>query len=97
MTAAAARYGASLFELAAEERLDERILQELDCAAGCIAAEPAYVRLLSAPNIPRRERRALLDEAFATTGPMASWRCGPPPRYRWTTPHGSAWQKSWPP
>ena len=58
MTAAAARYGASLFELAAEERLDERILQELDCAAGCIAAEPAYVRLLSAPNIPRRERRA---------------------------------------
>ena len=64
MTAAAARYGASLFELAAEERLDERILQELDCAAGCIAAEPAYVRLLSAPNIPRRERRALLDEAF---------------------------------
>ena len=64
MTAAAARYGASLFELAAEERLDERILQELDCAAGCIAAEPAYIRLLSAPNIPRRERRALLDEAF---------------------------------
>ena len=26
--------------------------------AGCIAAESAYVRLLSAPNIPRRERRA---------------------------------------
>ena len=64
MTAAAKRYGGSLFELAAEEGLDDRILQELDCAAACMAAEPQYVRLLSMPNIPRARRRALLDEAF---------------------------------
>ena len=64
MTAAAKRYGGSLFELAAEEQLDDRILRELDCAAACISAEPSYVRLLSQPSIPRAQRRALLDEAF---------------------------------
>ena len=64
MTAAAARYGASLFELAAEERIDERILQELDCAAACIAAQPQYLRLLCSPGVPCAERRALLNEAF---------------------------------
>ena len=64
MTAAAKRYGGSLFELAAEEQLDDRILRELDCAAACISAEPAYARLLSMPSIPRVQRRALLDEAF---------------------------------
>ena len=64
MTAAAKRYGGSLFELAAEEHLDDRILGELDCAAACISAEPAYARLLSMPSIPRAQRRALLDEAF---------------------------------
>ena len=64
MTAAAKRYGGSLFELAAEEHLDDCILQELDTAAACIAAEPAYLRLLSLPSIPRAQRRALLDEAF---------------------------------
>lgn len=64
MTAAAKRYGGSLFELAAEEHLDDRILQELDTAAACIGAEPAYLRLLSLSSIPRAQRRALLDEAF---------------------------------
>ena len=64
MTAAAKRYGGSLFELASEEKLDDRILLELDTAAACISAEPGYLRLLALPSIPRTQRRALLDEAF---------------------------------
>ena len=64
MTGAAKRYGGSLYALAAEERLEDRILQELDCAAACIGAQPQYLRLLSMPSIPRAQRRALLEEAF---------------------------------
>lgn len=64
MTELAKRYGGSLFELAAEEALEDRILEELDGAAGCIRREPDYLRLLSTPSIPKKERCALLDEAF---------------------------------
>lgn len=69
MTEFAKRYGASLYELAAEEKLDEQILTELDTVAASFKAEPAYLRLLSAPNLPKKERRALLDEAFAGAHP----------------------------
>ena len=64
MTELAKRYGGSLYELAAEEHLEARLLEELDGAAACIRAEPAYLRLLSTPSIPKKERCALLDEAF---------------------------------
>ncbi len=69
MTEFAKRYGGSLYELAAEERLDEQILQELDTVVAGFQAEPGYLRLLSAPNLPKQERRALLDEAFAGAHP----------------------------
>ena len=64
MTGAAKRYGGSLYALAAEEHLEDQILQELVCAVACIGAEPQYLRLLSMPSIPRAQRRALLEEAF---------------------------------
>lgn len=69
MTELAKRYGGSLYELAAEEHLDGQLLEELDTAVGCFAAQPGYLRLLSAPNLPKKERRALLDEAFAAAHP----------------------------
>ena len=69
MTELAKRYGGSLFELAAEEQLDTRLLEELDTAVASFAAEPAYMRLLCAPNLPKKERRTLLDEAFAGAHP----------------------------
>lgn len=64
MTELAKRYGGSLYELAAEEGLEARLLEELDGAAACIRQEPAYLRLLSTPSIPKKERCSLLDEAF---------------------------------
>lgn len=64
MTELAKRYGGSLYELAAEENLETRLLEELDGAAACIRQEPDYLRLLSTPSIPKKERCSLLDEAF---------------------------------
>ncbi|MEE0800810.1 MAG: ATP synthase F1 subunit delta [Gemmiger sp.] len=64
MTDLAKRYGDSIFDLAAEEHLEERLLNELDCAVRCIFAEPEYLKLLCTPSVPKKERTALLDEAF---------------------------------
>ena len=64
MTEIARMYGGSLYDLAAEEELETRILDELDEAAKLIRDDPEYLRLLSTPSIPKKERCALLDEAF---------------------------------
>ena len=64
MTELAKRYGDSLYELAAEENLVDQILEELQGAVGCLKADPEYLRLLGTPNIPKKERAALLGQAF---------------------------------
>ena len=64
MTELAKRYGGSLYDLAAEEKLTEELLQELQTAVDSIEAEPQYKRLLATPSVPKKERCALLDEAF---------------------------------
>lgn len=64
MTEFAKLYGGSLYDLAAEEGLDERILGELDETVSLLAANPDYLRLLATPSIPQKERCALLDEAL---------------------------------
>lgn len=69
MTELAKRYGGSLYDLAAEESLTEQLLEELDLAMDCCSQEPAYLRLLSTPGIPKKERCALLDQAFASLHP----------------------------
>ncbi len=57
-------YGGSLYDLAAEEGLETRILEELDAVADILKQDPEYLHLLSIPSIPKKERCALLDEAF---------------------------------
>lgn len=69
MTELANRYGGSLYELAAEEALTDSILQELTLAESCCKQEPDYLRLLQMPNIPKKERCGLLDQAFAGMHP----------------------------
>ena len=64
MTETARMYGGSLYDLAAEEGLDERILGELDGVTALLNGDAEYLHLLSIPSIPKRERCALLDEAF---------------------------------
>ena len=51
MTETGKRYGTSLYELAAEEGLTERILAELDVAVNAMQ-EPGYLRLLMTPSVP---------------------------------------------
>ncbi len=64
MTEIARMYGGSLYDLAAEEGLDTRILGELDEVVTLLKANPDYLHLLSTPSIPKRERCGLLDEAL---------------------------------
>ena len=65
MTETARMYGGSLYDLAAEEGLEARILGELDEAVALFKANPDYLHLLSTPSIPKKERCGLLDEALA--------------------------------
>jgi len=64
MTEIARMYGGSLYDLAAEEGLDTRILGELDEVVKLLKANPDYLHLLSTPSIPKKERCGLLDEAL---------------------------------
>ena len=64
MNETARMYGGSLYDLAAEEGLETRILGELEQAAQLLKANPDYLRLLSTPSIPKKERCGLLDEAL---------------------------------
>lgn len=64
MTEFAKMYGGSLYELAAEEQLEPRILGELDQCAALLRDNPDYLRLLSTPSLPKKERCALLDQAL---------------------------------
>ena len=65
MTQTAKNYADALYELARDEGLDERVMQELTGVNALFAANPDYVRLLSASNVRREEQLAALDEAFS--------------------------------
>lgn len=54
MTEIARMYGGSLYDLAAEEGLETRILEELDAVADILKQDPEYLHLLSIPSIPKR-------------------------------------------
>lgn len=64
MTQIGSVYGGALYTLAKEEQIAERIRFELQQVGGVFEKEPDYLRLLSAANIPRQERCALVDKAF---------------------------------
>lgn len=58
MTETAKMYGGSLYDLAAEEGLEPRILGELDEVQQLLKQNPDYLRLLSTPSIPKRSAAA---------------------------------------
>ncbi|MBQ9996847.1 MAG: ATP synthase F1 subunit delta [Clostridia bacterium] len=55
-------YGGGLFELAIDEGLEETLLAETRVLRGIL--EPAYLRLLTTPGIPKSERVGLVEEAL---------------------------------
>ena len=64
MTQIANTYARALYDLAKDEGLEEEILQQLEVLQEALAAEPDFCRLLSAPNISKAERVAVLDNSF---------------------------------
>ena len=57
-------YGEALYDLARSEGLDAKILGELEVLNASFVQEPAYLRLLAAPNISKEERCQILDSSF---------------------------------
>ena len=57
-------YGESLYELAKDEALDQRIGQELEVLRSSFRQEPDYIRLLSSPTLTKAERCQILDDSF---------------------------------
>ena len=64
MSQVAAAYAQALYDLAAEEKLEEQVLQQLDALQDAFSQEPAFLSLLSAPNLSKQERCGILDESF---------------------------------
>ena len=64
MTGVGSVYGEALYTLAREEALSHIILQHLKTLDSCFAAEPDFIRLLGAPNLPKSERCQILDDSF---------------------------------
>lgn len=64
MTAQANVYAQALYDLARDENCADTVLAELTALSESYAAEPDYVRLLSAPNLSKEERCGILDSAF---------------------------------
>lgn len=64
MTQAAKVYGGSLYDLAAEEKLDGQIMEQMNEIRQIFRENPGYLKLLGEPAVPQEERLKLLDEAF---------------------------------
>jgi F-type H+-transporting ATPase subunit delta len=64
MTETAKMYGGSLYGLAAEEGIETELLPQVEGTAKLFADSPDYLHLLSLPNLPKKERCGLIDEAF---------------------------------
>ena len=65
MNGNAKNYADALFALAHDEGIDELIRTQLSEVCWLFDENPDYIKLLSAPNIPKEERVAALDEAFS--------------------------------
>ena len=65
MNRSSKNYADALFEVANEDGVDGIILNEFSDVRKLFDENPDYVKLIYAPNIPKEERTALLDEAFS--------------------------------
>ncbi len=64
MTQPGIQYGQALYDLAFDEGLTGEILQQMQALRESFSAEPGFLRLLSAPNVSKAERCAVLDDSF---------------------------------
>ena len=64
MTQVGSVYGEALYGLAMEEGLDRSILEQLKVLEESFSQEPAFLKLLSAPNLSKDERCGIIDDCF---------------------------------
>ena len=64
MTEVAKAYAQGLYDLAKDENLSERVLEELAVLDMSFVQTPDYLRLLAAPDLSKQERCAILDDSF---------------------------------
>ena len=64
MTKTARVYGGSLYDLAAEEKLDGQIMEQMNAVRQIFRENPGYLKLLGEPAIPEDERLKMIEEAF---------------------------------
>ena len=64
MTEAASVYGEALYALAKDEKKSDMMLRQLKLLDESFASEPDFLRLLSAPNLSKTERKEILDTCF---------------------------------
>lgn len=65
MSRAAKNYADALFEVAHVDAVDALILNQFSDVRKLFDENPDYIKLIYAPNIAKKERVALLDEAFS--------------------------------
>ena len=58
-------YGEALYDLAAEEHLEETILQQLLVLKQSFAQQPQFVQLLASPALSKAERCEILENSFS--------------------------------
>ncbi len=64
MTQVGSVYGEALYDLAKSEGLSAGILEEIFTLEESFRQEPAFLRLLAAPNLSKEERCDLVDQCF---------------------------------
>ena len=57
-------YGEALYTLARDERLEQTILEQIKVLDQSFSQEPDFLKLLSAPNLTKEERCAVIDRCF---------------------------------
>ena len=64
MTEVAKTYGDALYDLAAEEKIAEELLEEVASLSVAFNENPDFVKLLSTPALRKDQRLAVLDDSF---------------------------------
>ena len=64
MTQIANAYAQGLYDLAKDEGLAQKILEELSVLQAAFKEEPMFCRLLSTPNLSKEERLSVVDNSF---------------------------------
>ena len=64
MTELAKEYGAGMYALAAEEKIEKDVLAEMGTLRRCFKEQPEFVRLLSNMSLVKEERLQIIDSTL---------------------------------